>query len=200
MREKNTLIVMARPPELGKVKTRLAAAIGEEKTLRIYIVLLEKVKSIATQIDAKTAIFWTHYPVPVDFAHFNNHIQSAGDLGAKMHSAFNTISLSTNAPMVMIGTDCYDLNSEIATTAFEALDRVDVVIGPAMDGGYYLIGMKQVHQDLFQSMPWSTSLLLETTIARMRELQLSFILLPKLRDIDEVTDAMATDDLRAYLI
>ena len=191
---------MARPPELGKVKTRLAAAIGDEKTLRIYNVLLEKVKSIATLIETETTFFWTHFPFPDDFAAFNNHVQSAGDLGVKMQSAFNAIALSPNDSMVMIGTDCYDLECEMIRNAFEGLKHVDVVIGPAMDGGYYLIGMKQVHKELFQSMPWSTSQLLETTILRMREMHLSFILLPTLRDIDEVTDAMATDDLRAYLI
>ena len=191
---------MARPPELGKVKTRLAAAIGDEKTLRIYTVLLEKVKSLATQIGIETTFFWTHFPFPGDFAAFDNRVQSTGDLGEKMQSAFNTTSLSSTDAMVMIGTDCYDLDRETVTTAFDALNLVDVVIGPAMDGGYYLIGMKQVHERLFQSMPWSTAQLLETTILRLREMHLSFILLPSLRDIDEVTDAMATEDLRAYLI
>lgn len=195
---KNTLLVMARPPEMGKVKTRLAAAIGEEKTLRIYEVLLQKVWDITNNLDASIELFWTNLPYPTDFASLSNHIQTEGDLGKRMQSAFATISPSSH--MVMIGTDCYDLGADRIQSAFDALDHADVVLGPAMDGGYYLIGMNSIHAALFENMPWSTPELLETTINRMRSEHLAFILLPTLRDIDEVADVMATDDLRAYLI
>jgi rSAM/selenodomain-associated transferase 1 len=198
MTKKNTLLVMARPPEKGKVKTRLAAAIGEEKTLLIYEVLLQKVRDITNHVDATIELFWTNLPYPTDFASLSNHIQIEGDLGNKMQSAFAKISASSH--MVMIGTDCYDLGADRIQSAFDALDHADVVLGPAMDGGYYLIGMNCIHATLFEDMPWSTPELLETTIIRMRSEHLAFILLPTLRDIDEVADVLATDDLRPYLI
>ena len=150
MSKKNTLLVMARPPEKGKVKTRLAAAIGEEKTLRIYQVLLQKVVDITNNLDASIELFWTNLPYPTDFATFSNQIQTEGDLGKKMQSAFATISASSH--MVMIGTDCYDLDVASIQSAFDALDRADVVVGPAMDGGYYLIGMNSIHAALFENM------------------------------------------------
>jgi uncharacterized protein len=199
MSKKKVLIVMARPPQLGKVKTRLAAEIGEEKTLRIYEILLQKVSVILNQVDAEVALFWTNPPFPSGFESYFNHIQSAGELGEKMHSAFSTLENTTEKSMVMIGTDCYDLSAERIQSAFDALNLADVVIGPALDGGYYLIGMNSIHNSLFASMPWSTPHLLSSTIKSMREERLSFILLPSLRDIDEVTDVMVTEDLRAYL-
>jgi uncharacterized protein len=200
MNDSTTLIVMARPPEKGKVKTRLAADLGEEKTLVVYKALLEKLYSTLHELTSSVSIFWTHFPYPSEFNAWTNAIQSDGDLGKKMHSAFEHCGGQSSQSMVMIGTDCYDLDAERIRDAFEALKLTDVVIGPAMDGGYYLIGMKRLHSDLFQEMPWSTSHLLEITIARMRDKGLGFILLPTLRDIDEVADAMATDGLRPYLI
>lgn len=191
---------MARPPEKGKVKTRLAADLGEEKTLLVYKALLNKLSSTLHQLKTSVHIFWTHLPFPTEFNTWNNSIQCDGDLGMKMHTAFEQCAGLSSHSMVMIGTDCYDLEADRINDAFEALKLTDVVIGPAMDGGYYLIGMNHVHPDLFHEMPWSTSHLLETTIERMREKGLGFILLPALRDIDDVADAMATDALRPYLI
>lgn len=188
------VIIFARPPELGKVKTRLATTLGDGRALEIYEYLLAKTKTVVDHFEAKKYIFLTHKPDGYDYWDDTTdsvEIQATGNLGVKMSSAFKTVENKFTAysePKIIVGTDCPDLDVSILTSAFEALKRCDVVIGPTFDGGYYLIGMKENHSEMFDNIPWSTEDVLSMTLEKLRKHKLRYALLPQLRDIDFEAD------------
>jgi rSAM/selenodomain-associated transferase 1 len=116
------------------------------------------------------------------------HPQSQGDLGARLHQAFQDTLGDGFAASVVTGTDCPLLGPTILTQALEELEKKDLVLGPAQDGGYYLVGMTRVLPELFRNVPWSTSAVLETTLTRAREADTPVALLPALGDVDTVED------------
>jgi hypothetical protein len=184
---------MARAPELGKVKSRLAKTVGEQRALEVYVKLLEHTLNSVKESGYESLLF-----VDGDLTYFEERgwkveVQSVGDLGEKMKDAFSRSFALGFEKILMIGTDCYEINSEIILTAFGGLSSCDVVLGPADDGGYYLIGMKKMHLELFENMPWSTSDLYTQTIEAARELSLSTVSLPSKSDIDEEKDLVGTD-------
>jgi rSAM/selenodomain-associated transferase 1 len=187
------LIIMARSPELGKVKSRLAKTIGEERALEVYLKLLSHTIQCAKDSGFKIKIF-----VDGDINYFENgnldfEMQSGGDIGTKMKDAFLRSFSEGHDRIVMIGTDCFEMNSDTIRGAFHAFALHDIVLGPAKDGGYYLIGMKKMHDELFESMPWSTDFLLIKTIEKARLLGLSIATLPIKNDIDEEKDLDGTN-------
>ena len=113
-------------------------------------------------------------------------LQCEGDLGARMSNAFSN-DLKKSSKVVLIGSDCPLMKTSIIEAAFEALDQNDLVLGPAEDGGYYLIGMKQEHE-LFLAMPWSSETVLEETLSRAQKLHLKVSQLEMLRDLDTIDD------------
>jgi uncharacterized protein len=188
MSKRKALIIMARPPLLGKVKTRLAAGVGEKNALIIYEKLLECTFSIAFLEGVDTFVFWSE---PTDFqlpGSFQSDIQKGNDLGERMSHAFEKVFQQGYHQVVMIGTDCPDLSAPMLQHSFFEFEKCDVVIGPASDGGYYLIGMNAFHHTLLENMPWSTGQLMECSIIAARKSGLAFTTLSTLNDVDEVTD------------
>ena len=188
--EKSAVIILIRNPVLGCVKTRLAADIGRFNALNVYKTLLSYTRKITNSIDSSRLLFYS------DFIDFNDdwedgiyqkYLQSGNDFGEKMLNAFN-IALTQHELVVIIGSDCFELNSEIIELAFKKLKNFDVVIGPAKDGGYYLMGLKKVYPELFQGKKWSTDSVLSETINTVKSLELSYSLLPVLGDIDTLQD------------
>ena len=118
---------------------------------------------------------------------FQKHLQSTGDLGDRMEKAFKT-ALTISDKALIIGSDCPYITQEIIESAFDALDNNDIVIGPTFDGGYYMIGMKSLHSHLFRDITWSTELVYQTTIDRIKNLGLIFTNGPQLSDIDYAED------------
>ena len=181
------LIIFLRAPELGKVKTRLAATVGDVKALTIYQTLTE----IALDVSAKVAAlrllyFYPYVDKEIASAHspgFRCLVQKGSDLGEKMSHAFDEC-LKQCDKAVIIGTDCPYIQPELIEEAFLSLDQVDIVIGPAIDGGYYLLGMKKFHQSIFTDVPWSTDRVLEETLKRIEKKGLRYLLLATLSDID----------------
>jgi hypothetical protein len=111
--------------------------------------------------------------------------QCAGDLGVRMRAAIEE-SLARGADrVVLIGSDCPDLDRDLILEAFRRLEASDLVIGPATDGGYYLIGMKNVH-DIFTEIPWSTGRVFQETMEKVKGAGLKVALLPTLSDVDEI--------------
>jgi rSAM/selenodomain-associated transferase 1 len=193
----NKLMIFTRNPVLRKVKTRLAATIGDQQALKIYCLLLEHTAQITRNIGANRLVYYADFVGNGDAWDdtYEKTIQRGADLGERMSNAF-VEQLSTGAEQaVLIGSDCYELTSVIIQDAFLFLDQYDVVIGPALDGGYYLIGMKSVHKELFDGMVWSTASVLRETEARCNKLGLRYHLLPTLSDIDEEKDLLLTDIL-----
>lgn len=190
MKEK-LLIIFYRNPELGKVKTRLAAAVGDEKALAIYLKLATHTREVALASDFDRVVYYSHHVDTEDNWQensFHKKLQVGNDLGIRMYNAFENAFRDGYAHVCIIGTDCLELTSEILSAAFEQLKAHDVVIGPARDGGYYLLGMKQLHKDLFANKEWSTNTVAKRTIVDFQNLNLTYSQLPTLSDIDREED------------
>ena len=185
------LIIFVRNPELGKVKTRLSATLGNEQTLDIYRFLLEKTRQTAEYLDIERLLFYSE-KIQVSDAWsdllYVKQLQDSGDLGQRMHHAFATAFRMGAEKVVIIGSDCPTLDGIILQSAFEALDHHDFVLGPTPDGGYYLLGMKYLEASLFEGIAWSTGTVKETTLLKIKSLQKSCGLTPMLSDIDTESD------------
>ncbi len=192
MAMKNSLIIFQKNPEHGKVKTRLAASVGNEKALSVYLKLIRHTKKVLDPLRADKQIWYSDKIDTNDIwdsVEYSKNVQNGSDLGKRMHNAFKNAFLKNDQQkVVVIGTDCAELTTEILDEAFEELDRNEVVIGPAVDGGYYLLGMKKFVSELFIDIPWSTSEVLGTTIARIQELGHTYLLLKELNDVDTIED------------
>lgn len=180
------LIIFIKNPVLGKVKTRLAAGIGDQKALEIYIQLLEITRSVALKVNCTRNVFYSDEIVSDDWEDdkFNKFVQEGDDLGERMKNAFAQVFALGAKKAVIIGSDCPELSSKIVADGFELLDKEDVVIGPANDGGYYLLGMKKLHPFLFEEKEWSTDSVLSATEADLTNNGLSFKKLNALSDLD----------------
>ncbi len=191
MQNKKAIIIFTKNPELGKVKTRLARTIGDDKALEIYKKLLDYTRNIVEPVNVDKFIFYSE--TIVDFDKWENTIyhkklQSGTDLGMRMQNAFEELFQLHYESVCIIGSDCYELNSEIIEKAFRRLEHEEVVIGPTFDGGYYLLGMNQLYTKLFQNKNWSTESVYGDTIGDLKELSLRYFDLEKLSDIDEEKD------------
>lgn len=206
MTNSQALAIFCKTPDKGFVKTRLAEDIGDQKALEVYLKLLkitdEKTKtfsasrhlyltsSVVENLDEMLASLQRHNVFNIDETHF--WLQHGEDLGQRMHLAFNHL-LENHQSVVLIGCDLPDLNSELIDRAFQMLQSNDLVLGPSCDGGYYLIGIKKNHPELFQQISWSTEKVLTQTIKRARQLSLKFHLLEELRDIDTLDDLISSN-------
>ncbi len=188
----NALILFARRPELGKVKTRLAAGIGDELALKFYKKLLAHARDIARATETADAkVFLTDTTNDEFWTEFEVFQQPAGDLGERMQSAFETVFEQGYEKVAIIGSDCPELTAAEIEKAFYLLDTVDVVMGPATDGGYYLLGMNTMHRPLFSGIPWSTEEVAAKTMAIAEKEGLQLQQLSAHSDIDTVEDLPA---------
>lgn len=187
---RNLLLIFTRNPELGKAKTRLAKTVGDETALEIYKFLLERTKNIAAQV--KGADKAVYYSVRIrendiwDASIFQKHQQFGEDLGIRMHNAFKNGFDVGYQKVLIIGSDLYDLTSEIIENAFDELDKNDVVIGPAEDGGYYLLGMNSLQKNVFKNKDWGTETVRAATLADLKNKKVK--LLEVKNDIDVYED------------
>lgn len=188
---KNLLIIFYRNPELGKVKTRLAATVGDAKALAIYLALTTHTRMISESLSMDKIVFYSHHVDTEDNwsnAHYLKQVQHGNDLGERMRNAFQYGFQSGYDSICIIGTDCFELTSNILCNAFERLLSNDTVIGPAHDGGYYLLGMKTIYPEFFSNKIWSTDTICELTLSDIKKRDLSYELLPTLHDVDEEKD------------
>lgn len=193
----NLLIIFYRNPELGKIKTRLAATVGDERALAIYLKLANHTRSIAAEADCDRVVWYSNFADTEDNwpnQQFRKEVQQGSDLGHKMQFAFERAFEKGYQRVCIIGTDCIELTEEILSNAFIKLETNDAVLGPALDGGYYLLGMKKLHHQLFNNKMWSTNSVSEATINDFTKLGLKYDLLPSLTDVDE------QKDLPSYLV
>ncbi|MFT7587942.1 MAG: rSAM/selenodomain-associated transferase 1 [Limisphaerales bacterium] len=189
--EKSALLIFIKNPEKGKVKTRLAKDIGDDAALEIYKKLLEHTRKVTEGVDVDRFLFYSDYVVRKDnFSEpiFRKYAQCHGDLGDRMSYAFSIPFKSSYKKVVIMGSDCWSLTSQHIKDAFSALDNSDYVIGPANDGGYYLLGMKKWQRALFVDKAWSTDTVLEDTRAQIEKSGARLSLLEELNDIDNKTD------------
>ena len=191
----NGLIIFIKNPEIGKVKTRLAKTIGNEKALEVYQLLQEKTKEVSLGVNARRFLFYSENIAQNDQwsnQDFEKLLQADGNLGERMIDAFRAAFAAGKEKAIIIGSDCFDITPELIELAYQKLNNADVVIGPANDGGYYLIGMKKMQQDIFQNIEWSTETVFENTINKVVQKGRSYEVLPTLIDIDTEEDLLAS--------
>jgi rSAM/selenodomain-associated transferase 1 len=194
-RQSSLVIIFYRNPELGKVKTRLAKTIGEEMALAIYIKLSSHTRQTTEQLKVDKAVYYSHFVDTED--HWPNElyykeVQHGNDLGEKMSNALADAFAKGYQRVCVIGTDCLELTPSIIDTAFFQLEKFDAIIGPARDGGYYLLGMKKLFPEFFQNKAWSTNTIASDTIADFKKLGLRYFCLETLTDVDEERDLPAS--------
>jgi len=195
---KKGLLVFAREPLPGAVKTRLAAALGDRIAAELYEAMLQEVLKTCLQLnDVETVVFWAceeeSLPLLADRYRCRSRLQSAGDLGQRMQAAFREMYADGFDACCIIGSDAPDLPLSYIQEAFRLLEtgQPDVVFGPSMDGGYYLLGLRQVWPQLFANIPWSSAFALERSLAAARDSGLATALLPEWQDIDTLADLLA---------
>ena len=148
------LIIFVKNPIAGQVKTRLAATVGEARALEIYRKLLDHTAKITIELQIHKVVYYSNFIDPNDLWDqiiYQKQVQTQGDLGQKMSAAFEWGFQSGYREICIIGSDCYELTPEIIMSGFQALSTHDAVLGPTRDGGYYLLGMKKIREELFQN-------------------------------------------------
>ena len=190
----DALLIFARNPQAGRVKTRLIGALGEQRASDIYASMLQHALATASAAPTGSVRVCIADPAPnsrlqplLDRYRMPWATQIGEDLGARMHQAI-TDTLQSATRVVLIGSDCPEYEPDYLASAFTALSTNDVVLGPAADGGYVLIGMKQPHALLFSDMPWGTERVCRLTRNRLSQLQLDWHELPTRHDVDTVAD------------
>ena len=187
----NVLVIFVKYPEAGRVKSRLAQTIGAAQAALAYKTMVEIVVRNTKPCDGEYAQV-LYYDPPELRENFQSwlqmsHIepQSGGDLGERMKQAFSH-ALAEARQAVLIGTDCIDIDHHLILETFQRLAKSDLVLGPAKDGGYYLIGCKQVYPEIFTGIDWSTERVFSQTLEIAEKLKLRVASLPILEDIDTV--------------
>lgn len=183
------LIVFAKVPMQGQVKTRLAKTIGDEATLWVYEQLLRHTASIVSQDEFDLAVFYTPKVPDMDswfpLAKFRK-TQMGKDLGARLEHAFNWGLNKSYSRVITVGTDLWTIDVKLLEEAFNSLLSHDIVIGPAEDGGYYLLGLTKKLPFLFREIEWSTEKVFEQTMGLLKNYNV-FQLQMK-NDIDDIED------------
>jgi rSAM/selenodomain-associated transferase 1 len=198
---KNALIIFTRNPELGKCKTRLAATVGDQNALAIYKFLLAHTVKITRNLSADIYVYYSEQIRDTDS--WDNSIyrkkqQHGENLGIRMHNAFTEVFNMGYTRAIIIGSDMYDMTTQDIEHAFTAFDKNDFILGPAEDGGYYLLGMKTVKPSLFKNKIWGTETVLNKTL---EDLKLEKVgLLTEKNDVDYYEDIKDIDVFQKFLI
>ncbi|RKS55108.1 hypothetical protein BC962_0064 [Gillisia mitskevichiae] len=189
MNSKNLLLIFTRNPELGKVKTRLAKDVGDQTAFDIYKFLLDHTLTITKTLAVTKEVYYSekiHNNDIWDEALYNKKLQKGKDLGERMKNAFASGFKNGYTNIIIIGSDMYDMSSEDLMLAFQKLEETDYVIGPAEDGGYYLLGMRKLNSVIFEDKEWGTQTVLKDTLQDLD--QESKTLLAVKNDVDYFSD------------
>ena len=193
---KRAVIIMTRYPEPGRCKTRLIPALGPEGACNVHRIMAERTLRTCMDLLQKESacllVFYAGGDASLMKRWMGDGIeyqpQSDGNLGTRMSSAFKTAFSLGFEHVIMTGTDCPGLSRAILAEAFKRLERHGLVLGPATDGGYYLIGLKGLNPHLFEDIPWGTSRVLDATLEKAGIFRLETALLEELPDIDRPED------------
>ena len=185
---KSQVIIFAKNPKLGKVKTRLAVSIGDEEALKVYKFLLAHTFRVVAAAGLDVHVFFSDF-IDESLIGFNpkfqSYIQKGNNLGERLANAFEQVNKSENN-CIVIGSDCFQMSSKHLLACVEGLEIGDMVIGPSHDGGYYLLGMNEFHPTLFQDIHWSTEKVFQQTLDKSQNLDLRVIQLETLHDVDDI--------------
>jgi len=196
---KNALIIFTRNPELGKCKTRLAKTIGDQSALDVYKYLLVHTATVSKGVDADRFVFYSEAIQTNDIwynKNFNKKLQRGSDLGERMQNAFQELFDLGYKNVIIIGSDLLDLNANTISEAFQLLENNDVVIGPATDGGYYLLGLKTIHKNIFKNKNWGTETVRNDTLSDLKNSTVA--MLKELNDIDTFENMKHYTELKPF--
>jgi len=197
---KNLLLIFTRNPVLGRCKSRLAATVGDNVALEIYKYLLNHTFEITKKLKVRKQV---HYSEEIweddiwDSAIFDKRLQQGSDLGERMANAFRKGFDDGFENIIIIGSDVYDLNTLELEEAFTAILENDFVIGPALDGGYYLLGMKTFDDSVFKNKSWGKEMVFQSTMDDLKKKKV-FLLKAK-NDIDLYDDVKNIKAFQPYL-
>ncbi|ADV48263.1 Protein of unknown function DUF2064 [Cellulophaga algicola DSM 14237] len=189
MSKENLLLIFTRNPELGKCKTRLAASVGDQKALEIYKFLLNHTAEITQNLKVKKHVYYSETIWKSDIWNnetYEKRLQEGISLGLRMENAFKAGFKQGYKKIIVIGSDMYDLSQADLENAFNLLDSSDFVVGPAEDGGYYLLGMKTVEHSVFTDKAWGTPTVLKDTLKNLEHKKVT--LLETRNDVDILED------------
>ncbi|HAS45392.1 MAG TPA: glycosyltransferase [Microscillaceae bacterium] len=186
------LLIFTKNPELGKVKTRLAKTIGDQKALEVYQYLLGYTRDITLDLpNTDKAVFYSKFIDAADLweaTNYQKQVQQGEGLGERMSNAFAWGFDQKYQSIIIVGSDCIEITQAIITEAFQALQTQDFVIGPAKDGGYYLLGMNAFYPQVFENKTWSTASVFPDTIQDLKAKSNKIHYLPQLSDVDTEKD------------
>ncbi|MBT8262982.1 MAG: TIGR04282 family arsenosugar biosynthesis glycosyltransferase [Bacteroidia bacterium] len=197
---KNLLLIFTRNPELGKVKTRLAKGVGDKAALEIYKFLVAHTHNITKDLPCAKYVYYSeciHENDIWDRTNYVKKMQSGADLGMRMKKAFQEGFRDGFENIIIIGSDMLDLTPQDLEMAFKSLNDNDYVIGPAADGGYYLLGMNVLNSDLFESKSWGTETVLADTLKDLNSYNLK--MLEVKNDVDRLEDIIGIDAFEHFL-
>lgn len=193
---KERLLIFTRYPEPGKTKTRLIPTLGAKGAAKLQRQMTEHTLSKARELQKKRSLSlevrftggslllmqnWLGSDISYQF-------QGDGDLGVRMVRSLAVAFQDDIARVVVIGTDCPNLNADLIAQAFDQLHSHDLVLGSAIDGGYYLIGLNYLISELFIGINWGTAAVFQQTVDLAKKLNISVAYLPQLADVDRPED------------
>jgi rSAM/selenodomain-associated transferase 1 len=197
---KNALLIFTRNPELGKCKTRLAKTVGDKAALDIYKFLLQHTVNITTPLPVDKFVYYSVKVRENDIWNesiFRKKQQEGDDLGVRMQNAFTEVFKMGYQRAIIIGSDMYDMTTNDLQNAFLKLEKNNFVLGPAKDGGYYLLGMKAVNPSVFKNKIWGTETVLKDTLEDLKFENVS--ILEEKNDVDYYEDVKDIDAFQQFL-
>lgn len=197
---KELLLIFTRNPELGKIKTRLAKGVGDQSALEIYKFLLNHTAEVTKRLEVAKEVWYSEDIWKKDIWDnevFTKKMQQGESLGERMQHAFKEGFENGFEKIIVIGSDLYDLKTEDLLEAFEKLDISNYIIGPAQDGGYYLLGMKKPLYKVFKNKSWGTPTVFSETMEGLKGEEV--ILLETRNDIDTLEDLKEFEGLKHLL-
>jgi rSAM/selenodomain-associated transferase 1 len=195
---KQAIIVFQKNPKEGHTKTRLAATIGHTNAMIVYTELVRHVHSIVKLFSCEKFIFFSDFiEEDIRWADYQCRVQSNDDLGSRMKNALDEVFEEGFESAILVGTDCYHLSEAIIGEALTSLLNSDYCLGPALDGGYYLIGAKKTDDEVFLKKEWSTETVFLEAQESIQQIQKILHILPMLSDVDTEEDL---GELRKFLI
>ena len=199
-KSKNLLLIFTRNPVLGQCKTRLAATVGDKVALDIYRFLLNHTFAITNELPMQKQVYYSNEIWEDDIwdsRSFDKHLQSGSDLGERMANAFRKGFENGFENIIIIGSDMYDLEMSDLEVAFNALLQNDFVIGPAEDGGYYLLGMNTLNKSVFKNKNWGKAEVFQDTMDDLKNEKV--YLLKSKNDIDLYDDVKHIEAFQPFL-
>ncbi len=191
--------IFAKPPRAGLVKTRLIPDLGADKAAAVYRYCLEHTLVVVADSGLDGQVFLTQESDDSLFESFDVSLQHGADLGDRMFHALRKMLGSATAGAMVIGSDCLDLRRRHLVLAAQALADHELVLIPAVDGGFALIGCTRIDPGLFQRVEWSSATVLEQTLENADQLGYRYQLLETLRDIDTLRDLEQYPELVALI-